>query len=450
MSSNLTDRFIDELYDLRNEDFSDSVVLQAKRCLLDYLGATFAGAEMLKGKSDKLLNYLGETQGNATVIGFNRKASIENAVFVNGINSHVAELDDGVRFGMIHPGSPVLSALLPIAEKENVKGSDLLLGIITGYEAAVRIACAIQPSHYSCGYHPTSTCGTIGAAIGIAAMLGFTKSQMKDALSSAAISAAGSLKVLEDGSEIKPFNVGRAAIVGLLAAVMARAGFKGPDDPLGGETGFFSMMTEKFDLSHMERESGKAFAVEKVYVKPYAACRHAHPAIEAVLKIRLNSGVCADDIKDIKVTTYHAVLGKHDYTEICGVSSAKMSIPYSVAVALMSGKAGIEEFTTEWINNPEIAVLTKKVVVCADDEITALVPQKRAAIVDITTFEGVCHTERVDYPKGEPENPLSNAELEQKFINLAKYGNKPREEIHKIIETVWQIETELPHLFELL
>ena len=90
---------------------------------------------------------------------------------------------------------------------------------------------------------------------------------MKDALSSAAISASGTLKVLEDGSEIKPFNVGRAALVGLLAALMARAGFKGPDDPLSGDAGFFSMVTEQCDLSHLERESRKALAVEKVYVK---------------------------------------------------------------------------------------------------------------------------------------------------------------------------------------
>ena len=159
MSVNLTDKFIDELYELRNAAFSGSVVLQAKRCMLDYLGATFAGAQMLKEKSDKLLNYLGETQGDAAVIGLNRKAGIENAAFLNGLSSHVAELDDGVRFGMIHPGSPVFSALFPVAEKEKVKGSDFLLGVITGYEAAVRIACAIQPSHYNCGYHPTSTCG---------------------------------------------------------------------------------------------------------------------------------------------------------------------------------------------------------------------------------------------------------------------------------------------------
>jgi len=450
MFINLTEKFIDDLYDLSNSDFPNSVVVQAKRCMLDYIGVTFAGAQMLKAKGNKLLDYLGPKQGDATVIGFNRKSGIENSVFMNGLNAHVAELDDGVRFGMLHPGSPIFSALLPVAEKENVKGAELLSGIIVGYEAAVRIACAIQPSHYNCGYHPTATCGTIGAAMGISAMLGLAKSQMKDALSSAAISASGTLKVLEDGSELKPFNAGRAALVGLLAASMARAGFKGPDDALSGNTGFFSMMAEQCDVSQLERENRESLGIEKVYVKPYAACRHAHPAIEATLKIRLNGGVRTGDIKGIKVTTYRGVLGKHDHTEIYGVSSAKMSIPYSVAVAVATGKAGIEEYTTEHINDSSIASLARKVVVCSDDKISELVPQKRAAIVEITTNDGACHTERVDLPKGEPENPLSDDELKEKFLSLAAYGNKSKDQSQEIIQIVWDLEDELPNLFQLL
>ena len=450
MSINLTDKFIDELYDLSNAAFPDSVVLQAKRCMLDYLGVTLAGAQMLKAKGNKLLNYLGETQGDAAVIGFDRKAGLQNAVLVNGLNAHVAELDDGVRFGMIHPGAPIFSALLPLAEKEKLKGADLISGIITGYEAAVRVGCAIQPSHYNCGYHPTGTCGTIGAAMGISAMLGFSKSQMKDALSSAAISASGTLKVLEDGSELKPFNAAKAALSGLLAASMARAGFKGPNDALSGNTGFFSMMAEQYDLLQLEKGGGESLGIEKVYVKPYAACRHAHPAIEATLKIRLNSGVCTSDIKGIKVTTYRGVLGKHDHAEICGVSSAKMSIPYSVALTLTTGNAGIKEYTTEHINDLSIASLARKVVVCSDDKITALVPQKRAAIVEIITDEGNCYTERVDFPKGEPENPISDKEIKVKFMSLAAYGNKSKEESREIIQIVWDMEKELHNLFRLL
>jgi 2-methylcitrate dehydratase PrpD len=369
---------------------------------------------------------------------------------MNGLSSHVAELDDGVRFGTIHPGSPVFSALLPLAEKEKLKGADLLTGIVTGYEAAVRIACAIQPSHKERGYHATGTCGTIGAAMGAAAMLGFSKSQMKETLSLAALSACGSLKVLEDGSELKPFNVGRAAVAGLQAAWMARAGFRGPDDALSGDAGFFSMMTGQVDSSHLERKKGEVLGIEKVYVKPYAACRFCHPAVEAALKIRCDHSVCPEDIKTVNVITHRWAVKNHDHTQIHGVSSAKMSIPYCVAVALVSGKAGMEEFTDERIRQAVIVSLTQKVRVCADEEMTALVPLKWAAIVKIETYNGICYSEKVDLPKGEPEVPLTDHEIEEKFDSLAAYGNKTGEERREIIRIVWNVGEEIHRLYPLL
>jgi 2-methylcitrate dehydratase PrpD len=450
MGGNLTDRFIDDLYALGKADFPETVVHQAKRCLLDYLGATLAGAQMMREKGNKLLNEMGAASSEVAVIGFGEKANIQNAAFINGLSSHIAELDDGVRFGMIHPGSPVFSALLPIAEKKKVSASDLIRGIVIGYEAEVRLACAIQPSHYSRGYHPTGTCGTIGAALGLAAMLDYSKDEMKNTLSSAAVSASGTLKVLEDGSELKPLNVGHAALAGVLSAFMGRSGFKGPDDVFTGDTGFMAMMADTFDVNHLVLKKGDAFAVERGYVKPYAACRHAHPAIEAVLKIRAVKDLHANVIKEIRVITYKGVLGKHDHTTICGISSAKMSIPYALSVALVTGKAGIEEFTAEYVNNPEILALAGKVVVSANDKISALVPQQRAAIVEVVTCSGDRYSERVDYPKGEPENPLSNEELEEKFTLLALYGNKSRTEINGIIKAVWNLEKELSSLFRLL
>lgn len=450
MSVNLTDQFVGDLHDLCWVDFPDGVVHQAKRCLLDYLGATFAGAKMMQARGEKLLEFMSSDSCDASVIGFDLRAGVQSAIFVNGLSSHIAELDDGMRFGMIHPGSPVFSALLPIAEKEKVQGKDLLKGIIVGYEAELRLACAMQPSHYSRGYHPTSTCGVIGGAMGIAAMLGYTKSEMKDALSAAAVSAAGTLKVLEDSSEIKPLNVGRAAVDAFLAAWIARAGFKGPNDAFSGDAGFFSMLADKCDLSKLKLDGGSPLAIEKIYVKPYAACRHAHPAIEAALIIREASGFSIDSIKEIRVITYKAVLGKHDYSEICGASSAKMSIPYALAVALITGMAGVEQFNAECVNNPKILSLARKVSVCADDEISAFVPEKRAAIVEVLTTAGDLISERVDYPKGEPENPLSDFELEEKFSSLAQYGKKTGKEIYEITETVWGLEKELHNLFTLL
>ena len=449
MAESIANQFVEELYAQSQAELPDSAVQQAKKCLLDYLGAAFAGSRMLHEKGEKLLSCFGSGQ-DATVIGFNRRAGVETTALVNGFSAHVGELDDGVRFGMIHPGSPVFSALLPLAEKEKVNGTDFLKGVIIGYESEVRLACAMQPSHYGRGFHPTSTCGTIGAAMGAATMLGFSKAEMKDTLSAAAVSAAGMLKVIEDGSEMKPLNVGRAAVNALIAAFVAKAGFKGLEDVFSGELGFFAMMADGYDESRLHKADSEPFAIEKGYIKPYAACRHAHPAIEAALKIKAERNVAFDLISEIRVITYRQVLGKHDHTCIRGPASAKMSIPFGLAVALITGKAGIDQFDSSHANNPDILTLTKKIVVSADDEISARVPYQRAAIVEVQMSNGTCYSTRVDYPKGEPENPLSDSELREKFAVLAKYAHKSVESIQRTIQVVEHTEENLSDLFCLL
>ena len=447
---NLTDKFIDSLYDLSKSTFPDAVVHQAKRCLLDYLGATFAGAKMLESKGNQLLNFLGNSGNEVSVIGFNHRDSLQNAVFLNGLSAHIAEFDDGSRFGAIHPGAPIISALLPLAEKENIPGSKLITGIIIGYEAAIRLASSIQPSHNESGFHPTGTCGAIGAAMGIAAMLGFSRSQMKDAFSTAAVSASGTLKAVEDGSELKPFNAGKAALTGLFAAMMARSGFKGNDDVLSGKHGFMALMSKQHDNSWLEIKDGDQFCIERVYFKPFASCRHTHPAVEATIKIRFQNDISVSEIKTIKVITYKGVLSNHGHTDVRGIASAKMSVPYSVAVSFIKGKAGLDSFTDELVNDSEIIRLMKKIVIIEDDLITSLVPEKRAAIVEIITEKGVVFKERVDLAKGEPETPLSDYEIDEKFIGLAEYGNKTKNEILEIIKIVWNLENEYSNLYDYL
>ncbi len=450
MDLNITDKFLNEIFELGKLDFPDRVVHQAKRCLLDYLGCTLAGSRLMGSKGEKLLEYMGAPSGEASVIGFGRRTSVENAAFINGMSSHIAELDDGVISGIVHPGSPVLSALLPVAEKEHVLGKDLLRGIIIGYEVATRLADAIQPSHKRRGYHATGTCGSIGAALGLAAMLRLDRQQTKDVFSSAAISAHGTLKVLEDDSELKPYNVAQAAISAVLATSMGRSGFSGPVDVLSGGSGFISMVSDAFDADQLVLKNGDAFAVERVYVKPYAACRYCHSAIDAVLKMRMVHSLLPEMIKCVEVSTYALAVAKHDHTVINGISSAKMSIPYSVAVALVTGKAGIVEYSDECIANPAVAALAKKVFVCASDELTSIFPKYSAAVVNVSMHDGNCFTERIDSPKGEAAFPLSDREMEEKFMGLAIYARKSEDICLQIVQKVWHLEKELSSLFRLL
>lgn len=449
MGLKLTDKFIDELYDLSLSSFSSSDIHHAKGFLLDYLGATFAGASMIRERGNILIEML-QSDGKSSVIGFGKYSSPQSAVFINGLSAHVAELDDGVISGSVHPGSPLFSALLTFSESEKVTTKQFLKGTIIGYEAIVRLANMVQPSHKKKGFHATATCGAIGTAIGISVMLGMSKEEIKNAFSAAVISASGTLKAIEDNSELKPFNVGNAALNGYMAVLMARAGFQGPEDALTGQRGFLSVMSDDFDESQLFKMKGEPLALNKVYVKPYAACRYCHPAIDAAFSIRENYSITISQIKEIKVKTYQLAVKNHDHTLINNVSSAKMSIPFSVAIALKTGKAGMSEFSYGNIHNPELSELTNKVSVISDEEFTAGFPQQSASSVEVITTEHESFYEKVEYPKGEPENPLSEEELIKKFEVLMKYAGKETDEIKKIYEVVFNIENRLQDLYSLL
>lgn len=450
MNENLTDVLVNDLYDLTKEPIPKDVLTQAKECVLDYLGAGLAGAAIIRHRFEQYLNYFDSQQKEAAVIGFDKKASLHNAVLINGYSGHIVELDDGHRFSNVHLGATVIPAVLAVTEHENLTGKDLLRGIVVGYEAAIRLLHSIQPSHKALGHHASGTGGTIGAAIGIAAALKFSREQLKNALSAAAASAVGLLEVIEDDSELKPYNIGRAGHDGLTAAFMARAGFKGPKDILGGKRGFFALVADKYDIKNLKGDEGGAYGIEKIYRKPYAACRHCHAPIEAALGLKAKYNIAVRDIKRIDVRTYLAALIGHDHRDIQGITSAKMSTPYSVAVALSTGKAGLNEFLPEYIENRDIRRLCEKVGVEEHEELSALVPEKRGAIVEIVFNDGRSVIERVDYPKGEPENPISTKELEEKFLQLALYGEKTAEEAEEIIEKVWNIKNDLIGVISLL
>ena len=446
---NKTDELIDYLFELKNSSFPADIINQVKRCLLDYLGVTFAGAKLLNEKVNNILSFsICQSQYNMTAIGLYSKTDIYTATLVNGLNSHVAELDDGSRYGAIHPGSPIFSALLPLAKKEKSTANDFIKAVVLAYETAILLSSTIQPSHYNMGYHPTATCGSIGVAMGAATLLGYTKKQFKDTFSAAAISASGSLKVIEDGSELKPYNAGRAALNGLMAAITAGSSFSGPDDVLSGGAGFFAMMSQgnRFNNSF----NFGSLLISKVYVKPYAACRHAHPSIEAALKIKNSTKFDINEIKKITIKTYKGVIGKHDTKQINNPYSAKMSIPFSVAVALKNGSVGINDFSEENINNSFILSLIDRIFIESDNELSALVPNKRIAIVEIHFVNNIILSERVDYPKGDPENPMTDVEIKEKFQSLSYFAGKSQVFSDNIIDKVWNLDKELNNLFELL
>lgn len=433
---NLTDRFLQNIFRVRKMSYSSEIENLVRTYLIDTIGVTFAGASALNKKEESILS-LQKSKGGSKPIGLQQECSLPDALFINGLSAHFLELDDGVRYGVIHPSAPLFSALIPIAIENNVEWKDFVRGTVCGYETSIRIASAMQPHHYSAGYHPTATCCTLGVAVGIAVMLGWNDEVVKDAFSAACDSACGSLKVLEDVSQLKPYNCAKAALNGYMSAVMAKAGFAGPSDPLDGDTGFLKMMSSAYNEEILTKERDYLY-LEKIYQKPYASCRHTHPEIEACFNIRKNAGFAFNQVDHVKVTTYKGVIGKHDFKDIHGESSARMSIPYSVVIALATGKAGIAEFAEPYVSDKEVLSLTQKVDIVPSEELSKLVPDKRVAIVEVTMKDGNVFCDKVEYPKGEPENPLTPDENLTKFLSMTAYADLPEKKAKTIFKEITQ------------
>ena len=429
---NLTDCFLQNIFRIRRMNYSPAVEALVRTYLVDTVGVTFAGAYDLGAKEEAILS-LQNSIGTSKPIGLDKSCSLADALFINGLSAHFLELDDGVRYGVIHPSAPLFSSLIPIAIENNVSWENFLRGTVCGYETSIRVASAMQPHHYSAGYHPTATCCTLGVAVGIAVMLGWDDKVVKDAFSAACVSACGSLKVLEDVSQLKPYNCAKAALNGYMSAIMAKAGFAGPSDPLDGDTGFLKMMASSYNEEILIGEKEYLY-LEKIYQKPYASCRHTHPEIEACFNIRKTVGFAFDQVDHVKVTTYKGVIGKHDFKDIHGESSARMSIPYSVVIALATGKAGIAEFAEPYVSDEAILNLTQKVNIVPSEELSKLVPDKRVAIVEVSMKDGSVLSDKVEYPKGEPENPLTYDENLTKFLSMTTHAGMKEEKAKAIFE----------------
>ena len=421
---NITDCLVDHLFEMSQRTLPKRIMEQARLCAMDYVGCATAGARMMEKQNRQFLADVARQGGNSTVIGHETKTTLHNAAFLNAMNAHATELDDGHRLGMIHLGASIFSTLMPVAELEGVDKENVLRGAVVGYEAAVLSAMAMQPSHKMRGYHTSGTCGTIGAAMAIAAALHFTKHEMKNVLSAAVAGAAGLLEMQEDDSELKPYNLAHAAVSGITAAYAALAGYSGPSDPMGGKRGLLAVMSENPNIEVLTHFTEDRYEIERIYRKPYAACRHCHPAIEAALRIKREHGLMVNDIASVRVETYKLAVGGHDHKSIQGVASAKLSTPFSVALALVKDQAGIDDFNLANIHDSIILDLCRRVEVIVNDELTSWSPQKRAAIVSITTIGGNKYSWEVDYPKGEPENPMTRSEVEEKYKLLTKDSNK--------------------------
>lgn len=442
----LTEYLIAGLRQFIKRDICEEELHQVKRCMLDWVGVSYAGAKLMKDRLQPLLETFGD--GPCSSFISQRKLDIHSAAFLNGYAAHVLELDDGHRFGMLHLEAPIFSAMLAVAQQEQIDYEHFLKGVLVGYQTMVQLARKIQPEHKKKGYHATGTCGAIGVACAVAAALDFTDSQFETAVGAAVTRAAGLLSALDTPSEIKPYNVAGAIEVGISSAYLAKCGLKVQCDPINGKRGFFKMYAPdiEIDLNSFPNNS----EILSIYFKPYASCRHCHAPAECALYLKAQYNLTIKDIDSVTVKTYRLAINGHNHTEIHGVSSAKMSIPYAVAVALDIGCAGMNAFTEQTVSNPEIISLAKKVHVQEDVEMTALSPAKRGARVIVKTTSGIVYSTEVDNPLGEPEHPMSDEALVDKFYDMMNFAGIEASFAQDIHDMIWNFGNNFERLITVL
>lgn len=421
MAGELRQKFAEFILRTRCDDLPEEVVRQTKKCILDFFGVALAGMNV--GLGPIVTDLFCERGGTpeATIIGNGKKLPAPSAAFVNSVLGHTLDLDDGHRFANAHAGIVVIPAALAVAERMGGTGKEFIESIVAGCETFLYIAKSMNPSHLRRGFHTTGTVGPFGAAAACAKLLGLDKKQTENALAIAGLQGSGLLEVETSGQMIKPLHSANAAQAGVMAALMAQRGAEGPDLIFEGDKGFFRAFTDESEGENTANGLGETFEIMNTYFKMYAACRHTHSTLDAINEIVTKNKIDIEQIEKIEVGIYSVAYRLTGHIRKAKTElAAKFSIPVSVGLFLVYGKAGFEEYSMDNLSNPMVQKMADKVIVTIDQERDAAFPAKRSAIVTIET-KADTYTYAVDIPKGDPENPYTDDEMKQKFfINAEK------------------------------
>jgi 2-methylcitrate dehydratase PrpD len=422
----LTRKLAGVLSAARYGDLPTLVVAEAERSVLDWLGSALAGSlEPPARFAQKVVARLGASR-DATVFGAGR-SSAAGAALANGVASHILELDDIHKASTVHAAAPIIPAALALAEREHADGHAFLLAVALGYEAALRIGEAVNPSHYRF-WHPTGTAATFGAAAAAGSILRLSAQQMLDALGSAGTQAAGLWEFNADGAMSKHLHPGKAAFNGVLSADLAREGFTGATRILEGERGFFRAMSESHDASRITDGLGERWKILGKCYKLHSCCGHIHTAIDAALDIRKQTCrqqpcFAVDRIAQIDIETYgpgwEIVKEQNPRTPY----QAKFSLVYCVAAALLEGGIGLDQFSPDrfsekGVQRTGVAALMGRTRVTVAQDLTAKYPGAWPVRLALTLDDGTVLRHAADFPRGNPENPVPAGVLEEKFVSL--------------------------------
>jgi 2-methylcitrate dehydratase PrpD len=420
------------LVSARPEDLPEAVRKEARRTFVNYVGCALGGSPhpTLDIAIGALAPFWGPEQ--ASVLGRAERTDIFNAALLNGMSSHVLDYDDTHLKSVIHPGGPVLSAILALAEYRPVNGRDFLHAMVMGVEAECRIGNAVYPDHYDRGWHITGTTGPFGAAAAAGKLLGLTEQQMVWALGIAATQPVGLREMF--GTMTKSFHPGRAAQNGLLAALLASQGFTSTDVGLEGKSGWANVLSTKQDWAEITGGLGERYEILLNTYKPFPCGIVLHPTIDACLQLRAEHALAAGDIERIDLSVHPLVLeltGKK--TPQTGLEG-KFSVYFTAAVAIVAGTVGVKQFSDETVRDPVVVALRDRVVAIADPAVGE--EQVRAVV---TLKDGRRFEKFIEHVVGSVEKPMSDAALEGKFLDLAD-GVLPQARARALLALCWRIE----------
>ena len=435
-------------HDLNYKALTDDVVDRVKYLVLDFIGVAARGAlSESSGPVQKYILNFDRVRDGAVVIGTHLKASPAYAAMANGTAAHSLELDDVVNEASLHPAVAIMPAALAAAHLAGCSAKELIAAIAMGYEVMIKLGVALDPAaHYARGFHPTGTCGTMGAAITAAKILKLNQKAMMNALGIAGSQAAGSMEFLSDGAFTKRLHPGWAAHSGIIAALLARENFTGPGSIIEGRFGFLHAYSSGSNSDKVLHHWGDPWEVLRTSIKPHACCRYKQGPIDGILKIMRENHLDASQIEKVTLGILKAgfaiiVEPEEQKSDPKSIVDAQFSMPFGAAVAILYGKATLDEYTLENINSDPVKKLMGKISCVKDPELEKEFPKKWPASVTVLTKDGKSYQARIDFPKGDPENPLTWDELIDKFRNLVSpifFESKQNE----IIERVRSLEKE--------
>ncbi|MDA0261880.1 MAG: MmgE/PrpD family protein [Proteobacteria bacterium] len=437
---------------LRIGDIPEGAIREAKRCILDVIGVTYAGATHPTAQLARAEVAVQYNTGSSTVLGSQTAASTTGAAFANGVAAHAWDYDDVSIEGMVHGSAAVWPAVLAVAEAREISGTDLLVAFIAGVEAEYALGRAFTPELFFRGWWTTGLLGAIGAAIGAGRAMGLDAPALAQAIRIAATQATGPYVLV--GTPVKPYACGRAAEAGVQAANLAAAGLMAPSDVFEHGQGFTAMFANGLYLADEMAKIGSRYVLDtsRLTFKRYPVCAGAQGSIEAVLGLIAEHGLTADRIGRVRCEVTPAIGHYMQYRVPGDTTEAQFSLPYCVACALRFGGLSFAQLSEEAIRDPQtLAELAKVEVVLSDD----LAAQEKSrddymepVVATIWTVDGTELSTVNPAPTGSPIRPIANSELEAKFRACTERADAGKA-CEGIIERVWNIE-QLPTALELL